>query len=116
MRSWRRAVAHWWGSLVIVALVALCAGLAQIGTGHALLRDMGLYEVPPSYTELAFSSSGDLPSQVKSEHARIKVAFSIHNVSGTSRTYNWSITLVHSGKGLVKASGIVNVPARDWPR
>lgn len=112
MRSWRSAVARWWGSLVLMALVALCAGLAQSGTGHALLGDVGLYEVPPSYTELAFSSAGNLPSQLRSERAPIEVAFSIHNVSGASQAYNWSIALSHSGQAHVKASGIVNVPAQ----
>jgi hypothetical protein len=94
-----------WQLLVLVAAVLICAGLAQSQPGHALLRDTGLYETPATYTELTFSAPADLPSAVARPSANITVAFGIHNVSGDSHDYHWSITLVHSGKSQVKASG-----------
>jgi hypothetical protein len=103
---------RWWGALVLLALVVLCASLAQTGTGHALLQDAGLYEAPPTYTELTFTSPENLPTQLNSKHAAVGVSFSIHNVSGASRTYNWSITLVGSAHSHVGASGAATVPAQ----
>jgi hypothetical protein len=100
-----------WQLLLLVAGVLVCAGLAQTQPGHTLLRDTGLYETPATYTELTFSAPGDLPSAVALPNASITVAFGIHNVSGDSRDYHWSIVLVHSDKSQVKASGTVPTPA-----
>ena len=97
---------------MLMALVMLSAGFAQTRQGHALLQGVGLYEAPTSYSELAFTAPGNLPRQLKSEHAPIGVSFGIHNVSGSSRTYRWSIVLARSGQSHVKASGVVSVPAQ----
>jgi hypothetical protein len=99
-----------WQLLVLVAAVLVCAGLAQTQPGHALLRDTGLYETPVPYTELTFSTPGDLPTAVAQPNASVNVAFGIHNVTGGPRNYQWSILLVHSGKSEVKASGVVQTP------
>ncbi|HEY6494887.1 MAG TPA: hypothetical protein VIZ43_16560 [Trebonia sp.] len=45
-------------------------------------------------------------------NASVPVAFGIHNVSGDSHQYHWSITLVRSGKSQVEASGSVQTPAQ----
>jgi hypothetical protein len=100
-----------WRAIVLVDLVVLSVGLLQTSPGHALLRDTGLFEVPTSYTELAFTTPAGLPDQLASEHASIEVSFGIHNVSASARTYRWSIALVRSDKSQVKASGVVNAPA-----
>lgn len=107
-----------WSLLLLVALVVICAGLAQTSRGHALLGDAGLYKVPASYTELAFTDSGALPDTLTSAKGvegqakgQIPVSFSVHNVSGSSRAYQWSIT-VTGGKSQVKAAGTVGVPAQ----
>jgi hypothetical protein len=99
-----------WQLLVLVAAVLVCAGLAQTPPGHALLRDTGLYETPVPYTELTFSTPGDLPSAVAKPNASVSVAFDIHNVTGDSHDYHWSIALVHSGKSEVATSGVVQTP------
>lgn len=98
------------GSFGVLAL--LCVGLAQTGPGHSVLRDVGLYEVPASYTELTFSSSGELPSALTKSGTSVKVSFGIHNVSDTPHSYDWTITLVHSGVSEVKASGTAPTPAQ----
>jgi hypothetical protein len=86
--------------------------LAQTGSGHTLLRAAGLYEEPASYTELAFSTPGDLPSALAKPSASVKVSFGIHNVSDSPRSYDWSIALVHSGVSQVKASGAASTSAQ----
>jgi hypothetical protein len=101
-----------WSLLSLVALVVICAGLAQTSRGHALLADAGLYEVPISYTELAFTNSDALPNALTSAKGQVPVSFSIHNVSGASRTYQWSIAVTHGGKSQVKAAGALGVPAQ----
>ena len=101
-----------WQLLLLVATPLLCTGMAQTQLGHNLLRDTGLYETPATYTELTFNAPGDLPSAVARPNASITVAFGIHNVSGESRDYHWSIILVHSGKSQVKASGTVLTSAQ----
>jgi hypothetical protein len=93
--------------LSIVAAVLVCVGLAQTQQGHVLLRNVGLYETPAVYTELTFSDPGSLPSALSKPNQNVKVSFSIHNVSGVSRTYQWSIVFVHSGKSQLKATGAV---------
>lgn len=99
-----------WQLFLLVAAVLACAALAQTQPGHAALRDTGLYETPATYTELTFSTPGDLPSAVTEPNTKVTVAFGIHNVSGDSRDYHWSIMLDHSGKGQVSASGTALTP------
>jgi hypothetical protein len=101
-----------WQLLTLVAVVLVCAGLAQTQQGHVLLRNVGLYETPATYTELTFSEPGDLPTTVARPSSNVKVSFGIHNVSDTARSYAWSIALVHAGKSQVKASGSAQTPAQ----
>lgn len=100
------------GVILLVVLVALCAGLAQTSPGHALLLDVGLYEQPASYTELSFTAPGDLPSALAKPTSPIDVSFSIHNVSGAARAYQWSVVLAKSGQSHVKATGTATAPAQ----
>ena len=102
----------WWSVLLLVVVVMLSAGLAQTKQGHVLLQDAGLYEAPTTYTELAFTRPGNLPSQLSSSNAPIGVSFTIHNVSGAARTYRWSIALVRAGQGHVKAAGVITEAAQ----
>jgi hypothetical protein len=101
-----------WQVLVLVAAVLICAALAQTQQGHVLLRNVGLSETPATYTELAFSEPGNLPRALTKPAENIKVSFSIHNVSGDPRSYQWSIILVHAGKSQVKANGSLLSPAQ----
>jgi hypothetical protein len=101
-----------WSLLSLVALIVICAGLAQTSPGHALLRDAGLYEVPAQYAELAFTDPGALPNTLTLAKGPIPVSFSVHNVSGSSQSYQWSIAVTHDGKSQVKAAGTVGVPAQ----
>ena len=107
-----RPVSGWRSALALLALVVVAAGLSQTGQGHSLLRDVGLYKDPASYAELAFADPSKLPGQLPSKRAPIRVAFRVHNVSGASRGYRWSIALVHSGKSSQATSGVVQLPAQ----
>lgn len=102
----------WWSAFALVGLVVASAGVAQTSSGQGLLRDMGLSQAPPSFTELAFTRPRSLPTRLSSEHASISVSFGIHNVSGSSRTYRWSITTLPSGQNHPKAAGVVRLPAQ----
>lgn len=101
-----------WSLLSLVAAVVICAGLAQTSAGHAALRGVGLYEVPASYTELAFTDAGALPDTLEMVKGPVPVSFSLHNVSASAQSYQWSIALNHDGKSQVKATGTVGVPAQ----
>lgn len=99
--------------VILLALVVLCAGLAQTSPGHTLLADAGLYQPPASYTELTFAAPGDLPSTLPSPSSRVNVSFDIRNVSGAARLYQWSVMLAKNGQnGRQKSSGAVTVPAQ----
>ena len=98
--------------VLVVALLLLCVGLAQTSQGHVLLGDAGLYEPPASYTELTFTTPGDLPSTLPSSNSPIDVSFNIHNVSGAARSYQWSVVLTKTSQSHVKASGTVTAPAQ----
>lgn len=100
--------------VLVIALVALCAGLAQTRQGHVLLSDAGLYKPPASYTELTFTTPSELPSTLSSPNSPINVSFSIHNAAGAARAYQWSVVLTKAGqKSHVKASGTTTVPAQE---
>jgi hypothetical protein len=103
-----------WGLLLLVIGVLLCTGVAQTSPGHAVLRSMGLFETPASYTELAFTNAASVEEAFLSKtKAPITVSFGIHNASGAGRSYQWSIESVfHNGKSQVNASGAVSVPAQ----
>lgn len=98
--------------ILVLALVMLCAGLAQTSPGHALLADAGLYAQPASYTELTFTTPGDLPSALPSANSSVDVAFTIHNVSAASRVYQWSVALAEGGRSHVMAAGTAGVAAQ----
>jgi hypothetical protein len=103
-----------WSALGPAALVVLAVGLLQTSQGHALLQDTGLYQVPTSYAELSFTTPNSLPDSLKSERTPIDVSFAIHNVSGSSRTFHWSIVLVRSGRSHPETSGAVNAPDQGY--
>lgn len=101
-----------WQLLLLVAAVLICVGGAQTQQGHVLLGDVGLYETPATYTELAFSQPGNLPENLTKANSNISVSFSIHNVSSGFRSYQWSILLVRAGKSQVKANGTLESPGQ----
>jgi hypothetical protein len=101
-----------WYLLLLAGVAVVCVGLAQTRPGHAVLGAAGLYEKPATYTELAFSTPGALPSTLSKSGARVNVSFDIHNVSDNPRSYNWSIALVRSGASHVEASGAASAPAQ----
>jgi hypothetical protein len=99
--------------LAIVAAVALAAGLAQTNVGHYLLRAVGLYEEPESYTSLAFTNPQSLPTRLSSRPTRVRMSFAISNASADPRSYHWSIELKRTGHIYRLATGEVEVLADD---
>jgi hypothetical protein len=100
------------GLILLVVLVAACAGLVQTSQGHVLLSDAGLYKQPAGYTELTFTTPSDLPSALATPTSPIDVSFSIHNTSGAARAYQWSVVLTKASQSQVKATGTSTAPAQ----
>ena len=99
--------------VLLVVLVAGCLGLAQTRQGHMVLSGVGLYKQPASYTELAFTTPGDLPSALPSANSPVNVSFTIHNASAAARAYQWSVVLTQAGqRSHVGASGTAAAPAQ----
>lgn len=101
-----------WQLLLLVAFVLICASLAQTEQGHVVLGDVGV-DKTVSYTELAFSDPMTLPGTLEKPHEDLKVSFGIHDVSTDTRSYKWSIVLVHGTDSQVKATGNVLTPAQS---
>jgi hypothetical protein len=97
---------------MLVVMVLLCTGVAQTSPGHSVLVGLGLTETPPSYTELAFTNAGSLQAYVASLQAPVTVSFGIHNVSDSTRDYQWSIVAVNDGTNEGSLSGGVTVAAQ----
>ena len=97
--------------LVLVALIALAAGLAQTSVGNTMLRKAGLVEEPASYTSLAFLHPQSLPEQLKSKR-HVPIAFVIHNAGSTPRVYEWSVLLAQGPRTHQLAAGNVRVASR----
>ncbi len=77
--------------LLIVLLVV--TGLAQTAPGRGLLRSAGFTGPTGSYSELAFGSPADLPHELFPGTALPPLPFMVHNVTGGTRTYHWTVEL-----------------------
>ena len=101
-----------WHLLLLLVAVLACVNLAQTSQGHVLLADIGLYEAPATYSELAFSQPAALPGSLKEPGGDVKVSFDIHNVSNSERIYQWSIIVVNAGKSQIETTGNTPVSAQ----
>ena len=96
---------------VAAGLVVAVVGLAQTSPGHSLLREVGLYAEPATYTALAFTNPQSLPSHLSAAPAQVAVSFAVSNVSPDPHSYSWSIVLEAAGQTSRVAAGKVGVPA-----
>ena len=96
---------------VAAGLVVAVVGLAQTSPGHSLLREVGLYAEPATYTALAFTNPQSLPSHLSAAPAQVAVSFAVSNVSPDPHRYSWSIVLEAAGQTSRVAAGEVGVPA-----
>ncbi len=96
---------------VAAGLVVAVVGLAQTSPGHSLLREVGLYAEPATYTALAFTNPQSLPSHLSAAPAQVAVSFAVSNVSPDPHSYSWSIVLEAAGQTSRVAAGEVGVPA-----
>lgn len=95
---------------LMVAAVALVAGLAQTSVGHSLLQGVGIYQPPANYTSLAFARPQSLPTRLSGSATSIDISFTISNASTDSRTYQWSIKFDRAGHTYRLATGVTFVP------
>jgi hypothetical protein len=104
-------MARWWGLAGLTAAAVTAAGVAQTPAGHSALASAGLFSKPASYTALSFAAPQSLPEQLRSVRADVDASFVIRNSSGGSRSYQWSITVLHDGHTQRVATGAVRVGA-----
>lgn len=97
--------------VVILAAVASVAGIAQTSVGHYVLRGVGLYKAPASYTSLAFTDPQSLPTRLSSAPTRLQMSFALSNTSADPRTYHWSIVLQGMDHARRLAAGEIQIPA-----
>src|ERR1700683_2669736 len=92
-------MARWWGITGLIAAAVTAAGVAQ---------------TPAGPSSLGFAPPQSLPEQLQARHANLDASFRIHNSSGGSRSYQWSITVLRRGHSRRVASGAVRVePGSD---
>jgi hypothetical protein len=102
---------RWRGVAVQVAVIAVAAGIAQTSAGHTLLRRVGLFQAPSSYTSLAFQHPQFLPGQLRSNPANVPVSFKIQDIGSVSRDYGWSVLVNNDGRTRGISSGQVRLAA-----
>jgi hypothetical protein len=83
--------------IIAPAVLVAAAVLAQTPAGHAVLRQAGLEQVPPSYAVLSFAEPQSLPTQLVAPHATVHVPFTIQNQSAATQSYQWSLNAAKAG-------------------
>jgi hypothetical protein len=98
----------------LIAILLLGVGASQMGVGRALLKNAGLIGSSDTYTSLAFLKPQSLPTQIGSRGATVNVAFVIHNVTTSSRNYQWDLLLLQDQHDRGVSSGEIRVqPGRE---
>jgi hypothetical protein len=83
--------------IIAPAVLVAAVALAQTPAGHAVLREAGLEQVPPSYAALSFAQPQSLPTQLAGPHATVHVPFTIQNHSAAAQSYQWSLNAAAAG-------------------
>jgi hypothetical protein len=86
------------GAAVLVAVVAVAAGISQTSVGHAILQNLGILQTPSTYTSLAFAHPQSLPERLRLPQENVNVSFVVHNASNVLHDYRWSVFLAHNGR------------------
>jgi hypothetical protein len=84
--------------VVIVAVVAVFAGLAQTSAGQAALRRAGLVASTPGYVSLSFANPDQMLAQLFSAEALLDTSFVITNKTTATRRFSWTMTEAQHGK------------------
>jgi CelD/BcsL family acetyltransferase involved in cellulose biosynthesis len=97
----RATAGHWgrWrGLIILIGGVVVLAGVLQTSVGHAMLRAAGLSQEQTGYTSLSFLHPQSLPEQITPAQRTTVTSFVIHNATGVTRRYHWSVSLVYRGR------------------
>jgi hypothetical protein len=117
--AWRGYIlGAWRGYVIVIALVLAGAAFAQSSAGHRIMVGTGLSEAAPSFASLSFSDPNQLPLQLTSTRASVRVPFVIANADRLGHTYRWRVVLVRglktsqltAGTTVVKGRASVSVP------
>jgi hypothetical protein len=96
-------------ALACAAAALAVVGFAQTGSGHSLLRSLGVVGDAERYTELSFVAPDALPARV-SRGPVTMAPFRLHNVEAGARTYRWQVSIVAGPRREVAARGTIVVP------
>lgn len=102
-------IVRWRGACVLLAVIAMAAGIGQTNFGHSALEKAGLYEKPPGYTSLAFLNPQSLPEQLTLKEVSVDVSFVVGNAENISHSYQWSVSLVQGQRARHVTAGNVRV-------
>lgn len=98
-----------WPYALLLVIVLAAGVLCQTPPGRAALRSSGVLGTPAAYTELAFAAPDDLPQQLVAANVTQLPAFEIHNATGATHRYRWSVTLSSAGGAVQAATGETSV-------
>jgi len=84
--------------IILIGGVVVLAGVLQTSPGHAMLRAAGLTQEQTGYTSLSFLHPQSLPEQITPAQRTTVTSFAIHNATGATRGYHWSVSLVYRGR------------------
>jgi hypothetical protein len=94
--------------ILIVGIVVL-ASVFQTSAGPALLRAAGLSQEPTGYTSLSFLHPQSPAEQLTPAHGNTVTSFAVHNATGSTRDYRWSVSLVRRGRTHQAHTGTVRL-------
>ena len=84
--------------IIITGGVVVLASIFQTSVGHRMLRATGLSREPMGYTSLSFLYPQFRSEQLKTAHGNTVTSFVIHNGTGSTHDYRWSVSVVAPGR------------------
>lgn len=90
--------ARWRGLIILTGGVVVLASIFQTSVGHSMLRATGLSQEPMGYTSLSFLQPQFPSEQLKTAEGNTVTSFVIHNGTGSTHDYRWSVSVVAPGR------------------
>jgi hypothetical protein len=101
--------ARWRGLIILIVGIVLLASVFQTSVGHTMLRAAGLSQGPAGYTSVSFLHSQSPAEQITRAHGNTVTSFAVHNATGSTHDYRWSVSLVRRGRTRQVHAGTVRL-------
>jgi hypothetical protein len=95
--------------LILIVGIVVLASVFQTSVGQAMLRAAGLSQERAGYTSLSFLRPQFPAEQLKSAHGKTVTSFAVHNATGSTHDYRWSVSLVGRGRTRQMHAGTVRL-------